>query len=75
VSRSVAPTSEVLRLLVEDHAINVAADLLDEPERTVPFPKCTIMEQLGVKTSALLVQCALEHGIVKKTRELTRATC
>ena len=30
------------------------------------FHKYTIMNQLGVKTGAELVQYALEHGILKK---------
>ena len=42
------------------------ADLLQVSPRTVAFHKYTIMEQLGVKTSAGLVQYALEHGMLKK---------
>jgi DNA-binding CsgD family transcriptional regulator len=34
--------------------------------RTVAFHKYTIMEELGMKTSAELVQYALEHGMLKK---------
>ena len=42
------------------------ADLLQVSARIVAFHKYTIMEQLGVKTSAELVQYALEHGMLKK---------
>ena len=42
------------------------ADLLRVSERTVAFHKYTIMGHLGVKTSAELVQYALEHGMLKK---------
>jgi DNA-binding NarL/FixJ family response regulator len=34
--------------------------------RTVAFHKYTILEHLGLKTSAELVQYALEHGMLKK---------
>jgi DNA-binding CsgD family transcriptional regulator len=34
--------------------------------RTITFHKYTIMDQLGMKTSAELVQYALEHGMLKK---------
>ena len=56
----------MLRLLAEDHAIKEVADLLQASPRTVAFHKYTIMENLGVKTSAELVQYALEHGMLKK---------
>ena len=42
------------------------ADILQVSARTVAFHKYTIMEQLGVKTSAELMQYALEHGMLKK---------
>ncbi len=42
------------------------ADLLEVSARTIAFHKYTIMEQLGVKTSAELVPYALEHGLLKK---------
>ena len=44
------------------------AELLQVSERTVAFHKYTIMDQLGVKTGAELVQYALEHGMLKKHR-------
>ena len=57
---------EVLQLLAEGRAMKEVADLLQVSARTVAFHKYTIMEQLGVKTSAELVQYALEHGMLKK---------
>jgi FixJ family two-component response regulator len=42
------------------------ADILNVSARTVAFHKYTIMEHLGLKTSAELVQYALEHGMLKK---------
>jgi DNA-binding NarL/FixJ family response regulator len=57
---------EVLQLLAEGLLMKQIADLLHVSERTVAFHKYTIMEHLGVKTSAELVQYALEHGMLKK---------
>ncbi|MGA7883884.1 MAG: response regulator transcription factor, partial [Terrimicrobiaceae bacterium] len=57
---------EVLQLLAEGHAMKEVADLIHVSPRTVAFHKYTIMEQLGMKTSAELVQYALEHGLLKK---------
>jgi DNA-binding NarL/FixJ family response regulator len=42
------------------------ADLLHVIARNVAFHKCTIMEHRGLRTSAELVQYALEHGMLKK---------
>ena len=57
---------EVLQLLAEGRAMKEIADLLHVTARTVAFHKYTIMEHLGLKTSAELVQYALEHGMLKK---------
>jgi DNA-binding NarL/FixJ family response regulator len=57
---------EVLQLLAEGRAMKEVADLLHVSARTVAFHKYTIMEHLGLKTSAELVQYALEHGMLKK---------
>jgi DNA-binding NarL/FixJ family response regulator len=57
---------EVLQLLAEGRAMKEIADLLNVTARTVAFHKYTIMEQLGAKTTAELVQYALEHGMLKK---------
>jgi DNA-binding NarL/FixJ family response regulator len=57
---------EVLQLLAEGRAMKEVADLLHVTTRTVAFHKYKIMEHLGLKTSAELVQYALEHGMLKK---------
>jgi DNA-binding NarL/FixJ family response regulator len=57
---------EVLQLLAEGRLMKEIADLLNVSPRTVVFHKYTIMKQLGVKTSAELVQYALEPGMLKK---------
>ena len=57
---------EVLQLLAEGLVMKEIADLLDVTVPTVVFHKYTIMKHLGVKTSAELVQYALEHGMLKK---------
>jgi DNA-binding NarL/FixJ family response regulator len=57
---------EVLQLLAEGRAMKEVAHLLQVSPRTIAFHKYTIMEHLGVKTSAELVQYALEHGLLKK---------
>jgi DNA-binding NarL/FixJ family response regulator len=57
---------EVLQLLAEGRAMKEVADLLHVTARTVAFHKYTIMEQLSLKTSAELVQYALERGMLKK---------
>jgi DNA-binding CsgD family transcriptional regulator len=40
------------------------ADILKVTPRTVAFHKYSMMEGLGVKTTAELVQYAVQHGIV-----------
>ena len=57
---------EVLQLLAEGLLMKQIADLLDVTADTVAFHKYTIMERLGLKTSAELVQYALERGMLKK---------
>ncbi|HEY5705119.1 MAG TPA: response regulator transcription factor [Terrimicrobiaceae bacterium] len=57
---------EVLQLLAEGRAMKEVADLLHVSARTVAFHKYTIMGHLGIKTSAELIQYALEHGLLKK---------
>jgi DNA-binding NarL/FixJ family response regulator len=66
VEKLTARQREVLQLLAEGRAMKEIADLLHVTTRTVAFHKYTIMEHLGLKTSAELVQYALEHGMLKK---------
>jgi DNA-binding NarL/FixJ family response regulator len=55
---------EVLQLLAEGHTMKEIARLLHITPRTVAFHKYTMMETLGIKSSALLVQFALKQGLV-----------
>jgi DNA-binding NarL/FixJ family response regulator len=55
---------EVLQLLAEGHTMKEIAGLLKIAPRTVAFHKYTMMETLGIKSSALLVQFALKQGLV-----------
>jgi DNA-binding NarL/FixJ family response regulator len=57
---------EVLQLLTEGRAMKEIADLLRVTARTVAFHKYTILQNLDLKTSAELVQYALERGMLKK---------
>jgi DNA-binding NarL/FixJ family response regulator len=55
---------EVLQLLAEGKAMKEVAALLDIIPRTGEFHKYRIMELLGVKTNAELVQYAIKHGLI-----------
>ena len=55
---------EVLQLLAEGKLMKEVADILGLAPRTVAFHKYTIMEHLGIKTSAELVQYAIKHHLV-----------
>jgi DNA-binding NarL/FixJ family response regulator len=55
---------EVLQLLAEGRLMKEVADILKVTPRTVAFHKYAMMEGLGVKTTAELVQYAVQHGIV-----------
>ena len=57
---------EVLPLLAEGRAMKEIADLIKITPRTVAFHKYTIMELLGLKTNADLLQYAAEHGLIRK---------
>jgi DNA-binding NarL/FixJ family response regulator len=57
---------EVLQLLAEGRAMKEVAELLQVTARTVAFHKYTIMEHLGLKTNAELVQYALDRGLLRK---------
>jgi DNA-binding NarL/FixJ family response regulator len=54
---------EVLQLLAEGRSAKEIATILNISPRTVEFHKYRIMEDLGLKTSADLVQYAIRHGI------------
>jgi DNA-binding NarL/FixJ family response regulator len=55
---------EVLQLLAEGHTMKEIARLLNITPRTVAFHKYAMMEALGIKSTALLIQFALKHGLV-----------
>ena len=55
---------EVLQLLAEGKLAKEVAGILNISTRTVEFHKYKMMESLGIKTSAALVQYAVKHRIV-----------
>jgi DNA-binding NarL/FixJ family response regulator len=55
---------EVLQLLAEGRTMKEIARILAITPRTVAFHKYSMMQDLGIKTSAELVQFAVKHGIV-----------
>ena len=55
---------EVLQLLAEGHTMKEIARILKITPRTVAFHKYSIMEALGVKSSAQLVQLAIKQHVV-----------
>ncbi len=55
---------EVLQLLAEGRVMKEVADMLKVTPRTVAFHKYSMMQQLGLKTTAELVQYAVKHGLV-----------
>jgi DNA-binding NarL/FixJ family response regulator len=64
-SRELSPRQrEVLQLLAEGHAMKEIARILNITPRTVAFHKYAMMEELGIKSTAMLVQFALKQGLV-----------
>jgi len=55
---------EVLQLLAEGKLMKEAAEILNLTPRTIAFHKYAIMEHLGIKTNAELVQYAVRHHLV-----------
>ena len=55
---------EVLQLLAEGHSMKQVADVLNVTPRTVQFHKYSMMRQLGITSSAELIQFAVRHHIV-----------
>lgn len=54
---------EVLQLLAEGKSAKEISAILEVSTRTVEFHKYRMMEHLGIKTSAELVQYAVKHGL------------
>jgi DNA-binding NarL/FixJ family response regulator len=59
---------EVLQLLAEGMPMKQAADRLGVTPRTIAFHKYSMMEQLGLRTTAELVQHAVTLGLVARNR-------
>jgi DNA-binding NarL/FixJ family response regulator len=55
---------EVLQLLAEGKSMKEVAAVLDISPRTVEFHKYRIMDLIGVRTNAELVQYAIKHGLI-----------
>lgn len=63
--KSITPRQrEVVQLLAEGKPMKVVADILRVAPRTVAFHKYRVMQDLGLKTSAELVQFALRNKII-----------
>jgi len=54
---------EILRLLVDGHSAKVIGSRLEISARTVEFHKYSMMEVLGVSSSAELIRFALQSGV------------
>ena len=66
---------EVLQLIAEGRSMKEAADILKLTPRTIAFHKYSIMEHLGIKTTAELIQYALQRGVVAdRTRRAASPT-
>jgi DNA-binding NarL/FixJ family response regulator len=57
---------EVLQLLVEGHTMKEIARILKIKPRTVAFHKYALMKDLGITSSAELVQYGVKHGLVSQ---------
>jgi DNA-binding NarL/FixJ family response regulator len=55
---------EILRLLADGGSAKEIANALDISPRTVEFHKYKVMESLGLKSTAELIQFAIKQGIV-----------
>jgi len=70
VSRELTPRQrEVLQLLAEGRPMKEAAYILDVSTRTIAFHKYRMMEQLGFKSSAELIQFAVTQHLVSQRPE------
>jgi DNA-binding NarL/FixJ family response regulator len=56
---------EVLQLVAEGKSVKEIAHILAISNKTVEFHKASIMDQLGIRTTAELTRYAIENGIVK----------
>jgi DNA-binding NarL/FixJ family response regulator len=58
---------EVLQLIAEGKTMKEIAQILGVSVRTVEFHKSSLVEELGIRTTAELTRYALDHGIAGKT--------
>lgn len=65
VSQLTTRQRDILRLLADGHSAKEIARQLNISSRTVEFHKYKMMELLGLKSSAKLVQLAIEHGLTE----------
>jgi DNA-binding CsgD family transcriptional regulator len=56
--------SEILQLLAEGMSMKEIANILNVKPGTVAFHKYRIMQILGLKSNAQLIQYAIEHHLV-----------
>jgi DNA-binding NarL/FixJ family response regulator len=64
IRKLTARQREVLQLLAEGKSAKKVADILCISPRTVEFHKYKIMEELGMSSSAELVQYSIKQGII-----------
>lgn len=55
---------EVLQLFAEGHSAKEVAGLLHISSRTAEGHKAQVMNLLGIRSTAELVQCAIRHGLI-----------
>jgi DNA-binding NarL/FixJ family response regulator len=63
---------EVLQLLAEGRPMKEAAYILSVSTRTIAFHKYRMMEQLGIRSSAELIQFAVNQHVVPQQPEFAR---
>ena len=68
-SRISARQRQVLQLIAEGKTVREVASILNISPKTVEFHKYRMMEVLGLRTSAELVQFAVLHGVLSDRRE------
>jgi DNA-binding NarL/FixJ family response regulator len=72
-SRELTPRKrEVLQMLAEGKSMKEIAFILDVKLRTVQFHKYRIMEELGIRTNAEIVQYAMRHGMISSIEPQTK---
>jgi DNA-binding NarL/FixJ family response regulator len=68
--KSITPRQrEVVQLLAEGKPMKTVADILKVTPRTVAFHKYRVMQDLGLKTNAELVQFAMRNKIIVQQSE------